>query len=576
MKISALLLFSFLAFQVNAQVKIGNNPTTINTASLLELESTNKGFLPSRVALTDRLTWAPMTGTAVKGMVVFNTTLGLNSLDTGLVIWEGQWNDFQTSVKSKMWPYHTNDLLLGTNGNAKGIIALPGTGQIASGNYSHTEGVNDTATSEYAWAIGQGNKVAGKYGFASGVNNKIIGGDYNVILAGNGDTVNHSHAGAKGHNLVMGVNNYVVSGAAAGGFNFVNGINNKIDTKGSANIVFSSASVIGFPGANLTGTQPENQNLVLGANDTIFHKGVADASRNILGGSNIKIVGGSRNLVMGSNNIVDSSNGNILAGFNHYVNGFAVNNLVVGNQDSVRNTQGSAAIGGFNVIDSATFSSALGYRLRNNSWVSTVVGSGNAFKPTAKPYGPWNGTDPLFTVGAGQPGVVGGTLVDTVNALLVLKNGWTLVNAGLSKTSVSDPYFAPRAELDVTGTGAIIMPNGTTVQRPATPIAGMTRFNSVFNCMETYDGTAWHGTIIKSESVTLPAIAINAGTTYTFTSFTGVPPAVVAVSPAASLTAGLVVAWTRVNGTGTVLMRIENTGAAFAGGTVTFDLRIMY
>ena len=46
----ALLL---LQFTVNAQMKIGDNPTTINSASLLELETTNKGFVFPRVALTN-------------------------------------------------------------------------------------------------------------------------------------------------------------------------------------------------------------------------------------------------------------------------------------------------------------------------------------------------------------------------------------------------------------------------------------------------------------------------------------------------------------------------------------------
>jgi hypothetical protein len=41
----ALLVIGFL----NAQVKIGNNPTSLNAASLLELESTTQGFLPPRM-----------------------------------------------------------------------------------------------------------------------------------------------------------------------------------------------------------------------------------------------------------------------------------------------------------------------------------------------------------------------------------------------------------------------------------------------------------------------------------------------------------------------------------------------
>ncbi|MDQ8006031.1 MAG: hypothetical protein REI64_14610, partial [Pedobacter sp.] len=58
---------------VNAQVKIGDNPTTINKASILELESSNKGLLFPRVNLTNTTTWGLATGsTPVAGMMVYN------------------------------------------------------------------------------------------------------------------------------------------------------------------------------------------------------------------------------------------------------------------------------------------------------------------------------------------------------------------------------------------------------------------------------------------------------------------------------------------------------------------------
>ena len=40
-------------------------------------------------------------------------------------------------------------------------------------------------------------------------------------------------------------------------------------------------------------------------------------------------------------------------------------------------------------------------------------------------------------------------------------------------------------------TGAMIMPVGTTAQRPASPVQGMVRFNSDTNKFEGYDGTDW-------------------------------------------------------------------------------------
>lgn len=43
----------------------------------------------------------------------------------------------------------------------------------------------------------------------------------------------------------------------------------------------------------------------------------------------------------------------------------------------------------------------------------------------------------------------------------------------------------------MTGTGSLLLPKGTTAQRPATPIVGMFRFNTTLNSTEYYDGTSW-------------------------------------------------------------------------------------
>lgn len=56
---------------VNAQVKVGNNPTTINSNSVLELETTNKGLLMPRVNLTATNSASPL-GAFVVGMTVYN------------------------------------------------------------------------------------------------------------------------------------------------------------------------------------------------------------------------------------------------------------------------------------------------------------------------------------------------------------------------------------------------------------------------------------------------------------------------------------------------------------------------
>ena len=76
----------FFAVCSQAQVKIGNNPNSIDANSLLELESTNKGFLPPRVALNNAGLVAPLTGTVPAGMLVFSTG---GTLPDGYYYWNG-------------------------------------------------------------------------------------------------------------------------------------------------------------------------------------------------------------------------------------------------------------------------------------------------------------------------------------------------------------------------------------------------------------------------------------------------------------------------------------------------------
>jgi hypothetical protein len=50
---------------------------------------------------------------------------------------------------------------------------------------------------------------------------------------------------------------------------------------------------------------------------------------------------------------------------------------------------------------------------------------------------------------------------------------------------------SPVCELDVTGTGAIKVPVGTTAQQPSVATAGMIRFNTTTDKFEAYNGTTW-------------------------------------------------------------------------------------
>lgn len=84
-----------------------------------------------------------------------------------------------------------------------------------------------------------------------------------------------------------------------------------------------------------------------------------------------------------------------------------------------------------------------------------------------------------------------------VNGVLVLTSstGTTGISGTANQISVSGslPTFTVGLASDpiVPGTGSLTMPIGTTAQRPASPAAGMTRFNSSLNVLEYYSGTAW-------------------------------------------------------------------------------------
>ncbi len=123
-RIFLFILLCGIVGSLNAQVKIGNNPNTIDTNSLLELESTNKGFLPPRLALNSLSVVTPLTGTVPAGMLVYSTG---GTLADGYYYWSGsQWIAFisqgvasivsktatATLLKSENFVIASNDITL--------------------------------------------------------------------------------------------------------------------------------------------------------------------------------------------------------------------------------------------------------------------------------------------------------------------------------------------------------------------------------------------------------------------------------------------------------------------------------
>ena len=98
------------------------------------------------------------------------------------------------------------------------------------------------------------------------------------------------------------------------------------------------------------------------------------------------------------------------------------------------------------------------------------------------------------------------TGVNVVNDTTPQLGGSLDVN-GNSIVSVSNGNItlAPNGtgEVDIDSTTAIIVPVGTTAERPSTPESGMIRFNSTTGKYESYDGTNW-GSLVGGDIGTAP------------------------------------------------------------------------
>lgn len=92
---------------------------------------------------------------------------------------------------------------------------------------------------------------------------------------------------------------------------------------------------------------------------------------------------------------------------------------------------------------------------------------------------------------------------DTTSGSLKLRNAansaWitigTLATTNLGLAPQASPSFTGTAsfagDVNLTGTGQLDLPAGTTAQRTGSPSSGMIRFNTTLSQFEGYNGTAW-------------------------------------------------------------------------------------
>lgn len=386
------------AHYTQAQVKFGDNKAVINPGSLLELESPNKGVLLPRVSLTKTTIWGLSGATPVNGMVVYNTNAAITDTVTapalpgkiGMYYWDGARWVGTANVPQTQWPYRTNDNLIGTAGNAQGIVAMPGAGLVASGQYSHAEGLNDTASANYAWAIGQGNLAAGTHTFVTGLNNKSSA--THTLVSGQGNTLsplsNHTFTGGMSNvvtdaqrSLIYGASNSVVTNFNPAVYGEANLVVGKEDTLRGTTI--SGVATSGHMNAlfgyknRLEGTQT----LVTGDRNRIFRTGstlVSGGSNNV---DNISrsIVAGVENIVYGPNPLANQG----VAVFGYQNRDSAAFTLVAGQSNTLTSTAAHTVVGGQANNATGTHSAVFGYANSDSSNYTLVAGHSNKLNTTA-------------------------------------------------------------------------------------------------------------------------------------------------------------------------------------------------
>jgi hypothetical protein len=509
-----------------AQVKIGDNPNSYSPGSILELESTNKALTLPRLT-TVQMQSIP---SPLSGMIIFNTDSNCIYLYKNNNVWASI--SVGGGGSNTTWPYHSNNLSAGSNGNGQGIVSLTGIGLTASGGYSHAEGKNNVAYGNYAWSSGYADTAAGDASVAMGYQNKTTGlysfstGFQNVTAYQSAVALGQENRDTGWSSLAMGLRNKIFSGVS---YSNALGYSNEIRSGNSGN-VFGESNIL----------KTGSYNTASGIGNTI------DGSYNQLFGKNNKTLGGNGHFAGGENNTINNGIDNTLFGYNNTAEGNYLG--AIGKENTVyfqsavalgqlNKDSGYASIAGglSNVINkNVQYASSFGYNnisARNISLNATVPGAatfnagvanyntgyasialGSYNKPSnlnslaanynslsnsfaMSAFGHYNDTlsayqgssflpsEMLFAIGNGTNNT------NRRNSFTMMRNGFTTINA-TSENGANEP----RAELDIKGTGAVIVPVGTSAQRPATPVAGMIRFCT--DCtggpvLQGFDGTNW-------------------------------------------------------------------------------------
>lgn len=428
---------TILTCPATAQVKIGNNPQTIDPSSLLELESPNKALYLSRASLTSTTDVATIPNPKA-GMTVYNT----NAAITGSA---------------------ANPVLAG----GKGVYYYDGARWVGTGNPANA--------SANEWHL------TGNAGTVDGIN--FLGTTDNVPLTLRVNNQPSLRLDATLANAFMG---YQAGGSNTSGESntFVGHLSGQQNTSGSKNTGLGREALFGA-----TGTGSENTAL-----------GYASMPLNTSGGFNTATGSRSLNKnSTGAYNVANgyqagfmntSGNGNTAVGASTaYFNTSGSGNTSVGASALFTNTigQSNTAVGfSAGQVSTASNNTFMGSQAGYN----TTTGGNNVFEGYQGGAANTTGSNNT-TLGSGAD-LTANNLTNAAaigyNAKAGASNTLILGGTGSYAVSVGIGTSTPRALLDVVGTSGIILPSGTTAQQPAgaAAVPGMIRFNATTHRFEGY------------------------------------------------------------------------------------------
>lgn len=156
-KLITLILFLY-SIIIIGQIKIGDNPNSINPNSILEIESTNKGLLLPRVTLTSTTASAPLSSHTA-GMSIYNTAT-TGDVTPGFYYNDGtQWIKIaDANSEDKDW---NKELTINSPTSINDNIYTMGNVGIGLNNPSHALEINDgNIELDLNYAIGRANGSA--------------------------------------------------------------------------------------------------------------------------------------------------------------------------------------------------------------------------------------------------------------------------------------------------------------------------------------------------------------------------------------------------------------------------------